>query len=72
MSDLQLLPCPFCGAHLERSEALSNRAADAYVHPQPDEASYTMCPMVGKVLWSNSPDNITAWNTRAALKDPNP
>lgn len=57
---VDLKPCPFCNARLERSEAFSRRTASCYVHPEGSD-----CIIGGIMLWSNDLGRIAAWNRRA-------
>jgi hypothetical protein len=65
MKGEELKPCPFCGAHLERSERLSTRSTNFYVHPvtEPDD-----CILNGVIITDKDDDRAAAWNRRAALE----
>jgi hypothetical protein len=63
----ELLPCPFCSARLMKSENLSNRLAECFIHPEPEDRA--PCLLNDIVLWLYHDDRddgrIAAWNTRA-------
>ena len=52
-----LLPCPFCGRHLEHYEAI-----EATRHPRIPYGEY--CPLKSFLFASDRTDIIRAWNTR--------
>ena len=57
MSEIKLLPCPFCEAELERIEYKSDVF---YRHP------YNSCILSGKKVFELEND-IKAWNTRKPM-----
>ncbi|TJW14429.1 MAG: hypothetical protein E5W82_10660 [Mesorhizobium sp.] len=64
-----LLPCPFCGAELEKSEVFSNRTATTFVHPGPDS-----CIACGTIIEvsdrEENRERVAAWNRRASSEAP--
>lgn len=65
MSKIELKPCPFCGEHLERSDALSTRGNTVYLHPVSDPLCLSQF-----VVGSSDAHRVAAWNTRTdATKD---
>jgi hypothetical protein len=60
-----LLPCPFCGSSLVKSEVFSTRSRAFYVHPE--TADY--CPANDFRCTSDDPERCAAWNRRAAPAD---
>jgi hypothetical protein len=67
----ELKPCPFCGKHLERSEAFSTRRQSHFMHPVPDDNEEPcMIDQVRVVDYlDDRKDSAThgpkAWNRRA-------
>lgn len=63
----ELLPCPFCGAALERSEFHSTRSVERRTHPAGSE-----CILQGIIIsMDDRPDDVerrAAWNHRSLGK----
>ena len=58
MSEIKLLPCPFCNAELKRWDYMSDVF---FEHP------YNGCILSGKKVVENEHD-VKAWNTRKLLE----
>ena len=61
-----LLPCPFCGADLVKSEVFSTRSRTFYVHPETTD----YCPANDFRCTSDDPERRAAWNLRASAASP--
>lgn len=62
-----LKPCPFCAASLEKSEELSTRRAEMFVHAA---SEVRLCVLEGTFIWSTDVERVEAWNRRAATVTP--